>query len=234
MITYIVACYFGPRRVHDSVYEADPGIYIKAHLEQLRKLKHDVGKIRFIINDNGTWPEGLASEFANAYEDGLDVDSRIRDNVGMSYGAWNYGINRFCDDDEYAFLIEDDYIPVIDNFDQIFLDQFQNNIGYVCSLYKWGHAAISNGIVKTACIKDIGRIPHSSNADYGSNEQLGQVGMSSLIESKGWGIADIAEEYSVPFLDAHGGIISYGKLGGARVISPVILERDGKYTPVQS
>ena len=88
-----------------------------------------------------------------------------------------------------------------------------------------GHAAITNGLIKTQSIRECGGIPYAPNSNYGSNEQVGQVGMSTILINAAMGVEHIADEYLVPFLDANGGIIDYGVIGGRKVISPVILER---------
>lgn len=218
MITYIVACYFGPRRVHDQAYIDDPMLYIKWHCVQLATLKFNlIEKIIFVVN--GDEPLQLKPQIRD-----IPVEVLHRENVGMSYGAWNKGMQH--SNSEYCFLIEDDYIPVVDNFDQVFLDNFKDQTGYVCSLYRWGHAAITNGLIKTEAIMSVGGVPYAPSSNYGANEQVGQIGMSKILEAHGWGVEDISSDHSVPFLDAKGGILYYGAEGAPRVVSPVMLERN--------
>lgn len=218
---YIVACYFGARRVHDKVYEDNPRNYIDHHIEQLTKLNHSFDEILFSINGED---KGIAIPDKI---DGVPVRVFSRENIGMSYGAWNYAMYQTDNKYDYYFIIEDDYIPVIDNFDKIFLDEFRDNsTAYVCSLYKWGHAAITNGMIATEPVVAVGGVPYAPSSNYGANETVGQVGFSRILETHGFGVEDIAGKYSIPFLDAKGGMIFYGNPGGQRVISPIVLERD--------
>jgi hypothetical protein len=221
-MAYVVACYFGPRRVHDAVYEANPMDYINRHLQQLSLLKTThFAEVIFVINGDAH-PLTNVAEFIHINGE-IPVTIINRDNIGMSYGAWNHAMN--VTDYPYYFLIEDDYIPVHDNFDQIFMDEFDKHTGYVCSLYQHGHSAITNGVVKASAVRVIGGIPYPNNSLYSSNEQLGQVAFSKLLDLEGFGVEHIAPKYSVPFLDAKGGIIYYGLSGGEEVITPVALER---------
>jgi hypothetical protein len=239
MIAYIIACYFGKRRVHDPYYEADPLHYLKQQVNALITLESDIAHVSIMINKSSNDPSmseviDIISPLSNKQ---FNCNISFRENVGMSYGAWHEGINNLYNKNiKYAFLIEDDYIPVVDNFDDHFLAEMTGteNVKYVCSLYRWGHAAITNGLVDLDAVKEIGGIPYPQSSAYGDVEQNGQVALSKAFEEHEFIVLDISEKASVPFLDANGGIVNYGNQELARVISPVILERDGNYTPVQS
>lgn len=58
---------------------------------------------------------------------------------------------------------------------------------------------ITNGLVRSSDINSVGGIPYAPSSHYGANEQVGQVGMSSLIMHEFMGIEDIAADYSIRF-----------------------------------
>jgi hypothetical protein len=219
MTAYVVACWFGERRVIDNVYINNRSDYIEWQLKKLEELNHSIEAIYFVLNDL-TYNINLPSQINSTP---IYVD--CRENIGMSYGAWNHALMKYGTDHEYMMLIEDDYIPVIDQFDQIYKKYLKEKTAYVCSLYANNHAAISNGLIKTKALIECGGIPFADNASYGANETAGQVGISRSIQSHGYEVEHIANDYSVPFLDANGGIIHYGRAGGEVVLSPIMLER---------
>jgi hypothetical protein len=220
-IAYVVACYFGDRRTPDRLYEENRLCHLDQQIKALTKVEANlITDIIFVAN--GGLPEHtqLPSEI-----NGKSVSMYERDNYGMSYGAWDFVYQKAKEDFDYLFLIEDDYIPVIDNFDKIFLDQFYENTGYVCSLYQDDHAAITNGVISIEAINYIGEIPHAKNNDYGHNEFYGQRGLSRIIEIAEYGVEHIADKYCVPF-NSVGNIIYYGKPNSDIVLSPTVLERN--------
>lgn len=224
MTCLVIACYFGSRRVNDQYYINDPLHYVKWQIKSLSKFQaqYDLDHIIFVVN--GDSPKELKSLIPSSIND-IPVKVMHRLNRGMSYGAWNHAIEFYRDRFDFFFLLEDDY--VLTDHDSIlsFKARMTTSVGYVCSLFRWGHAAISNGLVRTEAINQAGGIEFALNSDYGQNEQLGQVALSRNIEKAGWAVVDIAGSYRVPFLDANGGIIDYGQPRGQIVISPVSLER---------
>jgi hypothetical protein len=225
MIAYVVACYMGPRRIINTDYIKDSTTFIKQHCTQLETLKTSlINKIIFVVNSDD--PDKLSTSYLNSIVppviNNIETVLIKRHNTGLSYGAWNHAA--YLVDSEYCFFIEDDYIPVIDNFDQIFMNKFTGNIGYVCSL-AWANrtvAAITNGLIKTDALKKVGGIPHTQDNSYGPNEQAGHFIFPASLKAHGFDIIDISEEYSVPFLHSQDHLILYGKENGEAVLYPIM------------
>ena len=84
----------------------------------------------------------------------------VRENLDHSYGAWDFALKEFVGEYDYSILMEDDYIPVSENYDKKFLELFdEDNIFYICQFYtnqiigKW-HCAIANGMIKNKIFED--------------------------------------------------------------------------------
>ena len=133
-IAYIVSLYFGTRRVQASGYRQDKLFYLRKHIEHLTRLKHSCSKIIFVINHSLDHQEitetkraiKLILDFKVEHSD-KKVEILRRENSGMSYAAWDEALKRSCKDVDYTFLIEDDYCPVSNNFDEKFLHYFAEN-----------------------------------------------------------------------------------------------------------
>jgi len=226
-LAYVIACYFGPRRVFDKQYIINPYDYIDWQLASIATYSLPAVD-RFVFVANGDYPKHLMpldQYLPPRNLAGVPIDVLQRPNHGMSYGAWNHAIETYGDQYDFYFLTEDDYVAVQNPLIP-FSTTLKSDVGYVCSLYQWGHAAISNGLVRTKAVFDAGGIPFSLSSDYGKNEQQGQVAMSKVIEEAGWKVVGLDKRYSIPFLEANGGIIEYGNPKGSRVLSPVKLERE--------
>lgn len=219
---YVVACWFGERRVVDHDYLANRGLYIEWQIKKLGEIKHSFDSIIFVVNENG-----MSFPFPDKIGD-TDVEHIYRPNIGMSYAAWDLAYQTFKNDFDFFFFMEDDYIPFIDNFDDIFMSKMAEDVGYVCSLYNGDHASISNGMVRTQALNDVGWVPHAQSNVYGQVESFGQVGFSKAIEGAGWKIDHVFDDYSIPFMHVASGIINYGN--GEVIIAPVqyarILEKE--------
>lgn len=222
MITYVCTVYFGPRRLPDERYESDCHFYVNKHIERLRNLKFkDITEFIFVINRSDS--PLFAFPFAI---DGKPVSLIYRDNIGLSYGALDHAVRHITSND-YVFFIEDDYVPAIDNFDEVFVAKMleDKKNGYVCSLYQWDHAAIANGLLKVRVLQTIqfqdGRLPYADNSDYLMNELVGQIGLSGAIASVGYKTVDLAGVYRVPFRDIHNVMQVYGNPNGETIIEPI-------------
>ena len=222
-IAYVVACYFGDRRVNDYIYHNENRYdYIEWQIKQLQLLKTTlVDKIIFVLSGCAEVPSDLnIPERIN----NIPVDVLVRENIGLSYGAWNFAVNQYGHEFNYYFLIEDDYIPVMDFWDSAFMDRMADNVAYVCTLFT-DHVAVSYGLFRTSAILKTGGVKHASNSEYGSNETAGQIQWGQNLQSHGWKIVDVAKEYNIPFLNYLNAIVDCGKIGGSKILSPVYCER---------
>jgi hypothetical protein len=205
---YVVNFWFGPRSTKKR-YKYDPKsktakqlalVYgqwyqqvhhyylVNAHCKFIKNNNIDnLNKVYFVINE---WEE---QDNSKVYYEVLEVvkwyglEGKIKvifhDNTNHSYGAWNKGIKQLIEDgskSDYAFLCEDDYLPVDEEFYKPFFFKFDkdksNNVGYIAqhiddvkyhrNVYKKGvgsinthhtqkHAAVSNGFLNLNIAKTI-------------------------------------------------------------------------------
>tara|TARA_Y100000034_G_scaffold104648_1_gene131370 strand:- start:24932 stop:25870 length:939 start_codon:yes stop_codon:yes gene_type:complete len=158
-INYVIAAFAGDRRVCDESYDKDRSHYLKIHLAQLSKLKHNLDQITIVVAKIEGQPK--FDEYINGIKDQYVVIER--ENRNQSYGSWAKAYEIFRDKFDYYIFIEDDYLFVQDNFDTTLVDLFQSkpNCGYLCSLYTedmaWigGHATISNGICSAIALEKV-------------------------------------------------------------------------------
>jgi hypothetical protein len=220
MICYMVACYFGKRRIVDDFYTQDHHYYLNHHLASLTKLETTlISQIVFTINDETSRIINIPNSI-----NGIPVDVIVGPNVGLSYGAWERARQRY--DQEFFMMMEDDYVPVLDNFEIPFMEKMNEDVGYVCELFMNGHAAMPHGVVRSSVLKHVNGFKYAPNAEYGANEALGQVKFSHDVMDAGYKIVDIADEYRVPYVDAHRGMLYYGNPDGKDLIMPIHLMRE--------
>lgn len=212
---YVVNFYLGKRRYPVDKEREDKLCYLRTQIECLKKYKHSLSKIVFNFN--------IDDKDSDDFKDALDIIPKKiqntevevvgRKNYGMSYGAWSDNFTRLMDQYDYYIFNEDDYFIVQDDFDKYLVNKFNSlpNCGYLCGLvreptsmnnYK-RHAGMSSGISSYECLKKVhdhfGKLPHSDNSSYSSNEMTGQVGQSASFRDVGYEIYDIREEYRMRF-----------------------------------
>lgn len=167
-IGYVVACWFDARRNPQEGMQEDPLFNIKQHVEALNTLKHSIEATVFVFNNDGTEAFPWVLRSAQAYiRENLKTNFYMieHDNVGISYGAWEAGMQFLGRNFDYTILLEDDYVPILNNFDRAFIDIGKDdpNVFYVCQLdslnFKQAlphrHAAISNGVIKNKMYWDV-------------------------------------------------------------------------------
>jgi len=211
---YVVNCYFGERRFDIDTNQYDKLCYLKSQIQTLEKYKHSLNKIVFNFNvEPEHYPylteaiKSIPKKIQNA-----DVEINIRENYGMSYGAWSDIFKKYQDLYDYYIFNEDDYVLVQDTFDKYLVDKFKSlpNCGYLCGLvretahYEKGrHAGMSSGISSFDVLKKVfdefGELPHSKNVDYHENEVIGQTAQTAEIIKLGYDIYDIREDYKMRF-----------------------------------
>jgi hypothetical protein len=149
MINYIVAVYGGKRRA----YQQTPiNTFISKQIEFLSKTPKFISGFTFVINKSSNDDEiiSIINNFIN--ESSLKGDLIIRDNKNASYGGWEEAILKTYKDFDYSFLIEDDYLPVDENFIDYFLNKDIENTSFVASLMRNNHASISNGLLNNKVV----------------------------------------------------------------------------------
>jgi len=234
-ITYIIATWLGKRRAQYYNTFSDPYFLIKQHVINLSVLQCKlIEKILIVINEYDTTIDDRLSIELNKLNIKIPYEIIKRPNVGFSYAAWQHGIQYCLDNNtnsDYFFLIEDDYVPVTDNFYSCFIDQsIQCDSGVVTQLYTnlldlQYHAAISNCLIKKSdielCIQKFNHIFKLNLGRQYIDAQDSQVIFLDYL-SKITNITDVSNRTNIPFYDINiNSIKSYGDTTKPIVISPI-------------
>lgn len=223
--TYIVPFYFGDRMATQYIpaYKQkmleDKFYFAKKHIEFLENYSNnDLEKIIFVINQRD---EDDVNEINEFFEKNTKIISSktnlkllFRDNVNISYGAWNDAI---CDDIEnednqslYYFCLEDDYIPTTFNFVYPFIERCNDKTPYVCCKavfddFYIAYASISNGIfLKKSCEQVYQKnnfifLLNPKDSNIYSNACYTQQTFYRPFLDMGYTMTDILDQYSAPF-----------------------------------
>lgn len=175
-INYLLASWSGPRRL---VQESQN--YLETHINHLNQIKHNLAQVTIGHPDNPNVNPEYEKYIRSLrkLDDGTPIAICRMPNKGMSYGQYSNMFNLFRTNDKFThfIFIEDDYVPVVNNFDQILVDLFEEDeeCGLLCSLVldnagayntkcNYRHAAISNGVSSHRVLCDVwsicGSLPH--------------------------------------------------------------------------
>lgn len=155
-----------------------------------------------------------------------------------SYGGWDLALRLHCDGINFAFLVEDDYIPCKVGFDEELLHRYyrtsKDRSSILCCVshwrydHKWGpHAAVSNGLMNVDLFNEHGGsfslLPGSKNAGEETQTQY-----LLNFSRKGLSIRNMSSDYCIPYMMSTAGRIQY--LGEARrasiIFAPVEMDSD--------
>lgn len=194
-VNYLIATWAGAR------YNPSKD-YLKIHLKRLFELHHNLDQITVI--------RPLGSDNDDFYDVGEEMLSKIvilnRPDNDRSYGQFIYAYEQYRDQFDYYIICEDDYVPNIDNFDQILVGLInKKNVDYLCG--KWGtqcrqdppRCIMNQGIVRSSAFKTMlercsPKFPKMGPED-GTEQQL----FADYFTNNGLNIADYSDEYSVPY-----------------------------------
>lgn len=231
-INYIIACYFGPRRLYNLNYINDQFYYIKKHIKLLNNFKdNNIKKITFVINGQHKTKNEIEEVLKNNCN--FLYETIYRENIDFSYGAWQEAIIKNINDFDYFMFLEDDYGPVIDNYSNYFLNFFDDNVCGVVCLYDNNHsyqkhAAISNGILSQDKIKIIFEkynkifyLKNKDTQDYISAE-WNQVHFLDFFINENFKINDISNISKNSFLEINGNIKICSNENGLDIFFPII------------
>lgn len=201
-INYICPCWSGWRRGGDEIYNKDRSIYMKIQVAMLQKLEHNLDLITIVIPENPDEPK----EFTNFLKEFPKKINKVpvffiwMENTSSSYGPYNRVFDIFRSEFDYYILMEDDYIPIQDNFDNILIKTLEKkkNCGYCCS--KVGKcddgtpiASVSNGLVPSWAFERI-RKEYEGFIPWG-----GQANFSDAFRDTNINMWDTRREYRTPF-----------------------------------
>jgi hypothetical protein len=233
MINYVIAAWAGDRRVNDLVYKSDRTCYLKSHLQQLEKLKHNLDQITIVVA-SAVEDRPEFAEYIDSIRDKYTIIER--ENYGQSYGSWCKAYEIYRDKFDYYVFVEDDYVFMLDDFDSLLVEDFKSreNCGYLCSKVgksKDGieHASISNGICSSEALGKVwdkfGWLPHPMDNIYSTDPQ---ICFSLAFADVGYRLQDFSESYFLPYtnpvyLNTCGDleIISLGNTDKPPIIVPV-------------
>jgi hypothetical protein len=234
MINYIVACYFGPRRVKNSNYLNDRFYFIKQHINKINLYNDkNISKVTFVVNpfdQRDKEIELLVKDLNYQYE---IIYKSTNDNY--SYGCWNEAIVKNINENyDYFMLMEDDYSPSIENYTNYFLNCFDSN---TCCVVQWNtinnsfsesHAAISNGLISAEKCKHIYFKYNkvfclwSLKQNEYSIGEWNQIHFLDLFKKENYDIKDISSISRNIFQNINNVLVCTGNEKGIDVLHPII------------
>ena len=227
-VLYAMASWSGSR----ELFKFDDS-YVEQHIEQLKRVKHNLTQISIGNPENPTQREEFNSYIRSLKEvSGVPVVVHDVPNIGRSYGQWARIYEKYRTQFDYYIFIEDDYQPVIDNFDKILIDMYEEKgCGFLCGLVlgpdgKYGlscgteHAGISNGIASSKALEKVwqkfGCLPHDKEG-----YEHGQILFSSSFIKAGMKIDEyIGSGYRSIYHDRSRGAKIYGSRNGKDIFLP--------------
>lgn len=232
-INYIVAFYIGDR-VHpgyNNALKINPLALLEKHIESLRNTSIDLVSFVFNIDDLSILND-IEHSIKN-YNINFNYQCIFRNNTGGSYGAWNDAIKLNLNKFDYFFIIEDDYVPTNDVFYEPFISRCSYEIPYVCGFVdkSWTgivHPSVSNGILNAAACKFVyNKYEHIFQIYDGNSMPIlhkNQMEFYEYFNREGFGITDILDEYSTPYMISNSQEIRvFGDLSYPVLLTPVIL-----------
>jgi len=243
----IINFFLGDRRKVPAIYNSNRFIFLEKQIEFLEKIRHNLDTIVFSFNLNcedidiiGKKINQIPKKIQNS-----KVEIILRNNNGMSYGAWaEYTLNNL-EQYDYFFYNEDDYFFIEDDFDEYLINTFKkfDNCGYLCAISRvesgWNgfrkHAGYAAGVTSKDNIKkvytDFKRISEFKGNDYKTGESL-QIDFTHCFVENGMDIFDVRNEYRIPFattVENETDIIYFFEYNNKDLLMPFVVE-NGNFT----
>ncbi len=214
-VNYVIATWTGDRVISKLDKDA---YYIPGHINQLNQLNKKLNQITigYPLNED---LKDYSNYLLNLREikDGTPVRTIQMENKGWSYGQLSriYGrmrelaVDRPVYNFDYYIFMEDDYVPVLHNFDKILVDMMEADpeCGYICSVNgnEKEHpngAAVATGIIRAKALEDIWQKFGCLSDDGFASSHGGdnQVAFSQTFIKTGWKIKDYLDEYASMFI----------------------------------
>lgn len=198
-VNYLLATWSGKRRNPSKDY-------LKAQIEQLSKIKHNLDQITII--------KPLGSDDPDYYDikntTGKPIVILERPTNDRAYGQF-----LFAHDNEpgfdYYILVEDDYLPNIDGFDSILIELLnEKQADYLCGSYgpvPGGSVDVPRhniGIIKGSALNYIiAETPDWKFHPNGENDGQEQEMFADLCHAAGVVIKDYSDRFPVPYYDRY-------------------------------
>lgn len=197
---------------------ADRTWYLQTLLAQLKSLKHSMTQITIVANPAADEPEYFTKYLQNCWD---AVVLRRGVNEGMSYGAYVHAYEKFAGQFDYWFFFEDDYLPMVDDFDQIFIKRFESFSD--CGWMRAGGAEV--GITSGKVLEKISTAYGGGIPVAPQNNFVSQVRWVQNFEGTGHTVRDMIQlgdiGLSAGYWHHHGNIWMYGKQTDPPIILPV-------------
>jgi hypothetical protein len=194
---YIVACWMGPRTNEDLRNIKDRSSFLKAHVAALSNLKHGIDHVTVVLAEGG---DEKGDKYARSLKEicGTPVSVIARENRGLSYASWNAAFQEFGSEFSHHIVVEDDYVPYLDDFDSALVELADYHETYVCGLIdnEGAHAAISNGVIPTSVWE---KVQPAAPALTMEQMDYAQSAWSSSFYHRGYPIEEYLDCHASPF-----------------------------------
>lgn len=221
----IVSVWTGPRRAIDPRAAENPNFYLRTQVEYLSRVPNSLSRIVFVENIN---PWGKGAEPPPLHIAGVPTDYITRPNIGISYGAFSQGWEKYRGQYDTFFFCEDDYVFVHPYWDMIMGEWLQNvpQCGALCGLVctddmtHTPHPGIAIWASPNHVLEKIkegrGGLPFHDSlpdrpVDYFKHEMLGQIELGKAVRDAGYEVHDVTSQFVVPFHDVQNKIRLYGE-----------------------
>lgn len=216
---YVINFWLGDRRRTVSKNDEDRLYFLKKQIEVLQSIRHNLNKIIFTFNIESEHYHYLSDVFKLIPKSiqGADCEINIRENYGISYGAWSDIFTKYKSEYDYYIFTEDDYFFIEHNWDDYLVKKHNSyeDCGYLCMMVREPHswngyrkiAGSSVGIASSETLmqiyKKFGKLPSLNKADNNDNvyksghDIQNQFGFSFLEIGKN--IYDIRDDYKIIF-----------------------------------
>lgn len=233
-INYIPAFYIG-NRVHtdyNNNIKQNPLILVEKHIEALKNT--EINLVSFVFNLDDLSIANELEDKIKKYNINFNYECIFRQNMGCSYGAWNDVIIKNLDDFDYFFIIEDDFIPTNPEFYKPFVQRCSDKYPYICEFtdVTWTglpHPSIPHGIIQAKSCREIYKKYKNILKIYNDNNNLEtfykiQRECFEYFINENFGIKDILDEYSAPFMSSPTRQITiFGNPSNPSLLTPVTL-----------
>jgi hypothetical protein len=195
-VNYLLATWSGKRRNPSKEY-------LVAQIAQLSLLEHSLNQITVIRPAGSDDPDYYDVDLSGAVL--LD-----RPHNDRAYGQFIFAFQQYPDFD-YYIMVEDDYLPNIDNFDSILIDLLtEKGCDYLCGSYGSivpGGPIVPRhniGIITGPALRQL--LKHNPNPYFhpnGENDGQEQEMFGQMCKAAGLVIKDYADDFPVPYYDRY-------------------------------
>ena len=212
---YVCAIYFGPRRAWTEHWgEVDPLYCLREHVKAVIEYATHIERVIFVcsLREDGS-DDDVYAEAASIIEEKNAEDDRewiicSRPNYAFSYGAWEHALTTHTDGLDFAFLLEDDYVPCKVGFDAEMVTRYftdkenRDRVVYCSCCWKYNLSANSNGIINLSIFRSRNTFslpsPRSNKPIYKHGDACQRRFLRKFTDNN-FKIIDMSTDYVFPF-----------------------------------